>query len=114
MMKYSLFLIGVLFAFNVFASRNDFLTCELFENGASVRLEATALDEGGQATIDMGQIDIYYFFGFGGIDHDGMRNVGVGYSIEADSQKTYTELSESISVTSSTGSTLTLTCSMED
>ncbi len=102
-MKLSFLLIGLLFSLNTFAS-NKVLKCELFEDDQFLREGTTQIDENGQAQIDMGQQDIHFFSGF---VWDGFPGVMI-----MSPEKSHDDLSESMSVKSSTGSTLTITCSI--
>lgn len=107
-MKFLFLFIGLLISFSVFSS-TKMLSCELFENGQSLRNATQEIDSNGDASIDLGKQDIYFFQGF---VYNGDPVVAIMTVTQEEKLNSDGMISSSQSVTTSTGSILKITCSI--
>jgi hypothetical protein len=102
-MKFLLLGFALVTSLTTFASEPS-LNCELFENDTLIRSATQIIDADGKAEIDLGMLDVFAFGGF----------AWNGYPVTmilSPAKSTNTERATD-SVISSTGSTLTITCSI--
>jgi hypothetical protein len=102
-MKFLLLLGVFVFSLSTFASKRS-LKCELFEDDRMIRSASRFLDWNGNAELNLGTFDVYGFGGFA------LKGIPITFIVSAEKSKN-TE-SSSQSVISTTGSTLTVNCSI--
>ena len=106
LMKSALLVVTMLFTSSVFAA-GTVLKCDLYEDDKFLRTASDVIDSEGEAWVGLGEQDIYSFSGF---VWDGHPVTLITSHSPDDEEKGE---SETDTVISSTGSTLTLTCAVE-
>lgn len=101
-MKIMMMVLAMSLSMSTFAA--GALRCELTENGAVIAGGQSPVDENGEAFVDLGSHDQY---AFAGMIWDGYPATII---MSADGDKKSNETSDS--VISSTGTTLTITCTL--